>query len=779
MTILFLTCFIFFASGFNQAAAAYEEITDSRPGPSFTDNPSQDTVEVLILLEEQADTYQTAEKARQEYALSALDADPVKQKIAVRSRVCDQLKQKSAVTQAPLLQFLKAEGVEANDIKSFYIVNLVYARVAADLVETILDRDDVADILENEPVESFEPLEPELSVSSFPDIEWNIKHIGAARAWRNFNVDGSGIVIGIIDTGVDLGHPALKTKYRGYDPTRPNSPDHRYNWYDPYRGQSMPQDWHGHGTHVAGIALGSDPGRNNFIGVAPGARWIAARGFNDLLKEPTANTINLLACMQFMLQPTPNPDGTGRPDPGKAPDIIINSWNSAPVCIPIFQIAIQNWRNAEILPVFSAGNSGPDPGTIGMPANYESTFTVGATNKNNDLASFSSRGPGACGPFWKPNLCAPGVNIRSALSEVPVNNHDLPSRARGYRTASGTSMAAPHVAGVAALLKSADPALKTADLEKILTSTADPLTNNQYPFSPNYGFGYGLINAYAALDSVTDVKVTSYLYWQNTTTGALKAWLMNGSHRVDEIPITPGKPDPGWRAKAIHDMNGNGHHDIVFQHEDGRLQVWYMNGLKKIHQAPMINYSGYHGLKDPTWEIKAVYDLNGNRNPDIIWQRKDGELAIWLMDGLKAYRTGRLLHDGGKTSVDSAWEIGAVADLLDNGQPEILWQATGGQFENQLAYWQLNVAENDFTRSGSGRLIQVGGRAEIKSDWSMISALDLLDNGSPEILFQGISGRHEGELAYWEMEKAKRIDGNRLNPSPVDPEWKLVGGSPR
>gem|GEM_PF-2430093 len=772
-----LACIVFFASGLLEAS------TGNSRGPfQFGPNPdfqhSDDTIEILILLEEQADTEQIALKARLEQAEPASSVERREQKIVVRTEVSETLKQKSATSQAPVLQYLRALGVEEKDIRSFHLVNLIYARVSEDLVETIKNRDDVADVLENEIIESVEPLAPEFELSSLQGIEWNISQIGASRVWRDFGVDGSGVVIGIIDTGVDMGHPALKTKYRGFNSTAPDNPDHQYNWYDPYRTETSPDDLNGHGSHVLGIALGSEPGEKNQIGVAPGAQWIAARGFNDLMEVPRASSAILLACMEFMLEPTPNPDGSGTPDPAKAPDILLNSWSSGLFCAPIFEIAMDNLRHAEILPVFSAGNSGPNPGTIGLPANYETAFTVGATNPNKELANFSSRGPSPCGDFWKPDLSAPGVNIRSVLSEVPANQFERPERNRGYVVLSGTSMAAPHVAGVAALLKSSDPSLSIAELEAIMIQTADPLTNDSYPDSPNFGFGYGLINAYAAVFAINDIKVTSHLYWQNVAGGGLKVWQMNGPYQVGQRIMLEEASDPGWKVKAVHDMNGSNEADLIWQHDDGRLEVWYMEGLKKAGKAPIINYSGREGLENPAWKIKAVTDLNGNGEADLIWQRSDGELAFWLMEGLKAYQTGRLLHKDSQSAVDPAWEIGAVADLLGDGRPEIIWQAVSGKFKDELAYWQLSLEGNELKSTASGRLSNVDGRTEIKSDWQIKAAYDLLDNGKPEIIFQGSGGQFQGRVSYWTMEGANKIGGGRLSPDRVsDPQWQIIGAS--
>ena len=272
---------------------------------------------------------------------------------------------------------------------------------------------------------------------------------------------------------------------------------------------------------------------------------------------------------------------------------------------------------------------------------------------------------------------------------------------------------------------------------------------------------------------------TATLFWQHEK-GSLMAWHMDGANRIASSPLNPSSIDPGWQARAVVDMNGNGQADIVWQHNDGRLQVWYMEGLEKVSAAPILRPGGRAGLGDPNWQIKAVYDLNSDGSPDIIFQyigkKFDGQLAVWLMDGLEADRFGRLFNRPGDAYVNPLWEIGAVFDLLGDGKPEVIWQSVSGKEFDQLAYWQLDVAGDEFNRSDSGRLIHVGGRATIRSEWRMRTATDLLGDGKYEILFQGIRGLLNGRISYWEMDKAERTGGGPLVPGSLeDFRWKLVG----
>ncbi len=235
--------------------------------------------------------------------------------------------------------------------------------------------------------------------------------------------------------------------------------------------------------------VGVEPDGSNKIGVAPGAKWIAVKAFS-----PFGGTdADLLAAGEWILAPT---DAEGNPNPDMAPDIVNNSWGGGPGLDEWYRPMVQNWRAAGIFPEFSAGNTSPanpgGPGSIANPANYPESFATGATDINDDLANFSLLGPSPYDEI-KPDISAPGVNIRSS---VPGGGYE-----GGWN---GTSMAGPHVAAVAALLLQANYSLTVEEVEDILTETAIPLTNDQYLESPNNGFGYGLVNALDAVSSVTD-----------------------------------------------------------------------------------------------------------------------------------------------------------------------------------------------------------------------------------------------------------------------------------
>jgi len=315
--------------------------------------------------------------------------------------------------------------------------------------------------------------------SGIANVEWNIERVGAPAVW-DMGIDGTGVVVASIDTGAQFDHPGLAANYRGYDAAT-GEVDHTYSFYDAVNGQEAAYDDHGHGTHVTGTMVGAEPDGSNQVGVAPGAQWIAVKGLNA---AGGGSDANLIAGAEWLLAPGG--------DITKAPDVVNNSWGGGPGMDEWYRDVVIAWRTAGIFPEFSAGNGTPTPGSVAAPSNYPESFATGATDINDALANFSLVGPSPYGEI-KPEISAPGVNIRST---VPGGGYE-----GGWN---GTSMAGPAVSGVVALLLQADASLSIDQLEEVLTSTATPLTNSQYTEVPNHGFGYGLVNAYDAVNTVAD-----------------------------------------------------------------------------------------------------------------------------------------------------------------------------------------------------------------------------------------------------------------------------------
>jgi subtilisin family serine protease len=403
--------------------------------------------------------------------------------------VYEALKGAADRSQAPLAEFLTAErsAGRVRQFQRFFSVNAIGVTSDARALQALAAFPQVEEIVAAPALTIPAPL-PGTLQATIASIEWNIAKIRAPEAWAA-GITGQGIVVASLDTGVEFNHPALVNQYRGN--LGAGGFDHNYNWLDATLTlgcAAAPCDDNQHGTHTTGTMVGTDGGANQ-IGVAPGAKWIACKALSG---AGVAIIFDLIECGDWMLAPR-NLSGAS-PDPARRPHIVNNSWGFIFGGFPFLQTMVRNWRSAGIFPAFSAGNNGPACGTATSPGDYVESFATGATDIDDAIAVFSSRGRSLFGPV-KPDVTAPGVNVRSA---VPGG---------GYAAFSGTSMASPHTAGLVALLWSRFPNLvrDIAGTEKMLRPAADILNTNEGCSGdgprthPNNTFGSGRIDAVQTL----------------------------------------------------------------------------------------------------------------------------------------------------------------------------------------------------------------------------------------------------------------------------------------
>ena len=370
------------------------------------------------------------------------------------------LRDKAGVSQHSLkshLELRRGQG-RVGKYKSFWVFNGFSVTATPDVIKELSNRPDVEKIEADEVdiVPTAMPPEPNLSVIGAPDV-WGLGFLG------------QGVVVANLDSGVDNTHPDLASRWRGGT----NS------WYDPYAQHATPYDPSGHGTWTMGVMVGGDAGATS-IGVAPSAKWIAAKIFKD---NGTATATGIHQAFQWLLDPD------GNPATADAPDVVNNSWAyGTPGCNLAFQPDLQALVSAGIVPVFAAGNFGPGGSTSVSPANYPEALAVGATDNLGVLYDGSSQGPSTCGEVSTiyPELMAPGVNISTT---------DLFGF---YTSQTGTSLAAPQVAGGLALLLSAYPDLTAAQQRNAFLLSAVDLGTT----GPDNSFGYGRLNLSAAYDWV-------------------------------------------------------------------------------------------------------------------------------------------------------------------------------------------------------------------------------------------------------------------------------------
>jgi subtilisin len=319
---------------------------------------------------------------------------------------------------------------------SFALIPAVSAWVPAQALEALSGRPDVAYVEEDVVLQAFEQTTP-----------WGVGRVHANLVWPGGNT-GAGIDVAILDTGIDSRHPDLVV-VDGVN----------YSDASGTPGSTDPADWndnHGHGTHCAGIvaALNNSVG---VVGVAPGARLHAVKVLDDSGLGYTSDIIQGLEwCVTHHMHVASLSLGGG------------GSTSLQNACDEAFA--------AGVLLVAAAGNAG---GPVSYPAAYPSVIAVSATDAQDQLASFSNFGPEIA-------LAAPGVNIYSTY------------KGGSYATLSGTSMACPHVTGVAALVWAAGAASNTA-VRDVLTGTAEDLGTPGRDTS----FGYGLVDAQRATGAPT------------------------------------------------------------------------------------------------------------------------------------------------------------------------------------------------------------------------------------------------------------------------------------
>jgi len=445
--------------------------------------------------------------------------------------VYEQLTRSAQLTQARVQAELQRRGVS---FQSFWIQNAIYVE-ASDraTLQEVLSYPEIQAIRAPRQIVLHDPQRPLFAAITVQAVEENLTHIQAPQVW-NLGITGRGLTVANIDTGVRYTHRALVNAYRGN--LGSGNFSHDYNWFDPYSLAAAPLDLNGHGTHTMGIMVGRDG--SDPIGVAPGADWITCRG----CKGNTCGEAQLLACAQFVLAPT-RTDGT-QPNPDLRPQVVNNSWGDCGKQYDNwFQNAVNAWLAAGIYPVFSNGNTSicgysfpPGLNTVGNPARYGNVTGVGSSGKSNGQYAFHSNwgptdNPDTVNPRQgfarlKPQVLAPGVNIRSAYSGSDT----------AYANLSGTSMSAPHVAGLVALMWQAAPCLagNYALTETIIEQTATPVyyedSSPDTPTNlPNYAAGWGEINALAAVQQAQ----------QHCTASATVQGLVRGSQVCNAAHFSP------------------------------------------------------------------------------------------------------------------------------------------------------------------------------------------------------------------------------------------------
>ncbi len=446
----------------------------------LADLNASDEVTVMLALREQAAIAELDRTLRVEHASLA----------ERHARVVGALQETAAATQNGLiseLEQLRSAGQVAG-WSSHWLSNLVVVRGTVATVRELAAREDV----DRAEVDLFYTMiEPvavaaEKQASATRGVQPGVDNIEADRVWYELGIFGEGALVGGIDTGVMGSHEAFADRWQG------NFAPSEEAWLDLLSSSSYPSDGNGHGTHTMGTMVGTSP---DTIGVAPGARWIATNPINQGASEEFDNDI--IVALEWLADPDGDPETVD-----DVPDVVQNSWrvnenfSGYYDCDSRWWEAIDNCEAAGVVLTWSAGNEGPGFMTIGSPADRADTpyncFSIGSTLRYPPftISGFSSRGPSGCGgPYAvKPEVVAPGSDIYSAYNDG------------GYTVMSGTSMAGPHVAGVVALIRCANPDLDVASIKQVLMETAMDLGDE----GEDNIYGWGIVNAYDAVVMVLE-----------------------------------------------------------------------------------------------------------------------------------------------------------------------------------------------------------------------------------------------------------------------------------
>jgi serine protease AprX len=378
-----------------------------------------------------------------------------------RELMATEMKAAAERDQRGVRSLLQSRGVKGT--RHLWMINSLAVKAPAKVIQELAAHPEVLSLRIDRKITAAEIL-----LQSFPPPEANINTINANDLWVQGDL-GQGAVVAVMDTGADVNHPDLAGTWRGGT----NS------WFDPYGVHTTPVDSDGHGTGVLGIMVGGGAGGTT-IGTAPGAKWIAAKMFDD-----TGNTFDSVIhqVFQWFLDPD------GNPATDDAPDVVNASWgfqNLAGICVNTYQPDIDALNAAGIAVVFAAGNTGPGAATSISPANNAGAIAVGSVDDLNVIDPTSARGTSTCDNRVYPDVVAPGDTIKTA--DLSFGGFPF------YISGTGTSYSAPHAAGVIALLRSAFPNATLDQLKSALTGSAADLG----AVGPDNTYGNGLVNAAAA-----------------------------------------------------------------------------------------------------------------------------------------------------------------------------------------------------------------------------------------------------------------------------------------
>jgi hypothetical protein len=617
-----------------------------------------------------------------------------------------------------------------------------------------------------------------------PALRQSVGLVGMPNAYVK-GATGAGYAVAILDTGVQANHELLNGKViaqacfsNGSGKGVSLCPGGGNNQIGGNAAQPIGQCFDGgsnlcdHGTHVASIAAGRNPNA------------LQGRPANGVAKDASIFAVQVFT--RYNTNADCNPPGQ---PPGPMPCVLTSDSDQVRGLDHVFgnlflngsikvasvnmslgagrhkdacddevqKPAIDRLRAAGVLTTIASGNDGYNP-FVSAPGCISTAVTVGATTKSDSLSSFSNISSVV-------DLLAPGGSSGPCTFDT-LNNRILAATAASpiatdsYACELGTSMAAPHVAGAIAAIRSACPFLlegfnpsgATANaIENALKDTGLPVTIPLPALTPPEGFTGTVVHsrprirvdravAAACLlplvvdhdfdgDGKSDILVRNL----DGTTGIV---FMNGGTAF----FGPGLND--WQIIAWADFDGDGKSDILWRRIDGIVGIWLMDGGTRVGDVRP-------GGLGHDWTIVGTGDFNGDGNSDILWRHDDGSVRIWLLDG------GTRLGDPDPGGVGHDWTIVGTGDFNGDGKSDILWRHDDGS----VRIWLLDGG----TRLGDR---DPGG---LGHDWTIVGTGDFNGDGKSDILW-----RHDnGTVVIWFLNGGTRLGD--VSPGAESHHWAILG----